>query len=542
VNYVFEIVLALLTLALPELGIEAERSLPLFALTLVLVPYLLGWAARRALLAGRFRAGAVLERVLVISPVLLQALAVSELGWLHALELRGFGRVTLQEWLDLGLLLGLFPYFLYQLAAIDARARSLVFPPDTPHKTRVFHLRLFGSAMVPFLAYLAGSNLIARSNEWKVRFEEIGLLGAALTVVLFGLFLYGMPRFLRLAWDTVPLERGWARTMLEQVARGAGFRFRELLVWRTGQQMSNAAVVGFSKGSRMVFFSDLLLQQLGPRELAAVFAHEMGHARRAHAVVFGAFAVGFFLGAQQLIGHLEFESELTAAALFLGVIGLWYLAFGYLSRRFELEADLESLRVVGESGPLIRALELVTGAHAHARSSWRHFSTKDRVEFLRSVERDPLVGIRLRRRLAALRKVGFTLFAVTALLQIRDLAQAWDQDWVVADLRLGHFEEAAARAQGPGIDPDVARLAQRAASVSATQRSPQALGGLAFSAYRRGDIPAALQWLKLGELRGGTTLHPLIEALESTGGRVESFPAEWQEVLKGIENQTDKPE
>lgn len=478
-SYVFEILFALATLALPELGLKVGPGRPWAVLLLLGVPFLLALAARRALLGGRFRLGAVLERLLAVSPVLLQALAVLAFGWPRTLENHGLGMTTLEEWLDLELLPALLPYLCYQLAAIDARARSLVFAPDTPRTLRAFHVRLFLSALLPFVAYLAGSSLIARTPEWRVRFEEVGLLGGVAAVLLAGLFLYGMPFFLRHAWDTAPIERGWARTMLEQVARSAGFRYRELLVWRTGHQMSNAAIVGFTERSRLVFFTDLLLQQLGPRELAAVFAHEMGHARRAHAAVFGAFALGFFLTAQQVIEHFEIESPLWGGLVLLVVVVLWYLGFGYLSRRFELEADLESLRVVGESGSLIRALELVTGAHAHQRSSWRHFSTRERVAFLKSAEVDPLVGIRLKLKLARWRRIGFTLFAVAALFAVGDLARTWDEDWLVADLRLGRFEEAAARAESPRVDEEIARLARRAAAVPEQARDPKSLCGAA---------------------------------------------------------------
>jgi Zn-dependent protease with chaperone function len=534
VSYVFEILFALATLALPELGWTSGRVHPWGVLALVLVPYALGWVARRALLGGRFRIGALLERLLAASPVLLQAVALAELGWTTTLERRGYAGLNLEEWLDLELLAALLPYFMYQLAAIDARARSLVFTPDTPSKLRRFQLRLFLSALLPFLVYLAGSSLIGRSPTWKVRFEEVGLLGGCMAVLLVGVFLWGMPFFLRVAWDTSPIERGWARTMLEQVARSAGFQYRELLVWNTGQQMANAAIVGFSARSRHVFFSDLLLQQLGPRELAAVFAHEMGHARRAHAAVFGAFALGFFLAAQQIVDHFEVESPLWGGVILVGVVGLWYLGFGYLSRRFELEADLESLRVVGESSALVRALELVTGAHAHQRTSWRHFSTRDRVAFLKAAETDPLVGIRLKMRLARWRKLGFALFAVAALLEVRDLARAWDEDWLVSDLRLGRFEEAAERASSDRVSPEYAALARRAATVPPAARDKKALGGAALAAWGRGDLRGAQEWLELARLRGARRLEPLIEALEGEGEGLERLPAAWNEALRSL--------
>jgi len=535
VSYIFPILFALGTLALSDLGWVSAGELPWVVPSLVLAPYALAWLARRALLAGRFRVGVALERLLGIAPVLLQAVAIGGCGWLASLERWGFAAASVEDWPGVALLAPLAPFLVYQLVTIDARARALAFSPDGAGKVRPFQLRMFLSALLPLCVFLCGSTLVARSPEWRVRLEEVGLLGGIVATGLLAVFLYSMPFFLRYAWDTTPIERGWARRMLEDAARAAGFRYRELLVWNTGQQMSNAAIVGFSARSRFVFFSDQLLAQLGPRELAAVFAHEMGHARRAHAAVFGAFALGFFLSAQQLVVHFEVSDPLWGGAVLVTVVALWYLAFGYLSRRFELEADLESLRVVGESTSLIRALELVTGAHAHARSSWRHFSTKDRVAFLQAAERDPLVGIRLRLKLARWRKLGFTLFAVAALLQVYDLARAWDRDWLVADLRLGRFEAAAARADAPGVDEELARLAQRAAGVPAEKRGVRDLGARALDAWKRDNVKAALQWLELARLRGGRQFEPLIEALEGGATRSEDLPRYWQEALETIE-------
>jgi len=199
---------------------------------------------------------------------------------------------------------------------------------------------------------------------------------------------------------------------------------------------------------------------------------------------------------------------------------------------FELEADLESLRVVGESGPLVHALELVTGAHAHKRSSWRHFATRDRVAFLRAAETDPLVGARLRLKLARWRTLGFTLFAVAALYQVWSQARSWNQDWLVADLRLGRFEDAARLADSPRVDPEAAALARRALTSPKKSREPKALGGNAMNAWMRGDRQAALEWLKLARLRGGRNLDALIDALENGGEGLEGLPIPWREALR----------
>jgi Zn-dependent protease with chaperone function len=540
VNYVVPILCALGSLALLELGWANPGELPGLLVALTLVPYLAAWLARVALLRGRFRTGALLERLLALSPVLAQFAAVGAGGWITTLARHGRPVAALDEWLGLDVLWALLPFLVYQLLAIDARARLLCFPPDEPGGVRIFQGRLFLSALLPFAAYLAGSSLIGRTEHTRIVLEEVALLGGLATVLLFVVFLRGMPFFLRYAWDTVPVPSGWARTVLERVARTAGFRYRELLVWRTGGQMANAAIVGFSASSRFVFFSDLLLQQLGPRELAAVVAHEMGHARRAHATVFGAFALGFFLGGQQLIEGLELAAPGALLAAFGVLLALWYFAFGYLSRRFELEADLESLRVVGDSASLVRALELVTGAHAHEKSSWRHFSTAQRVEFLHAAERDPLVGLRLKLKLARWRRLGFALFGLAALVTLVDLGRAWNQDWLVADLRLGNFERAAERGGAAEVEPEWASLAALAGGVAPEERTWQALERRALQTLVRGDLPRAREWFELAALRGAEKLDEVLTVLreaEESGLGIEDLPQEWQDALRALGQQ-----
>jgi len=533
VGYVFHILFALATLALVDVG-WAGREERLWVLPfLALLPYALGWQARRAFLTGHFRLGEALERALAAAPVLLQLTAITSLGWMTTLERWSGAHPALGNWQGLELLAALAPFLAYQVVAIDARARTLTFAPDSVASARAFQMRMFVSALLPCAAYLGGASVLSRWPDWQVRFEEVGLLAALLTAVTAGLFVYAMPFFLRFAWDTAPLERGWARTMLEEVQRRAGFRCRELLVWRTGQQMSNAAIVGFTERTRIVFFSDLLIAQLGPRELAAVFAHELGHARRAHALVFGAFAIGFFLCAGLAVQWSGIESSTAISALVLGAGLAWYLSFGFLSRRFELEADLESLRILGESAPLVRALQHVTGAHAHERSSWRHFSTRDRVEFLERAERDPVVGLKLRLRLARWRRVGFALFAIVASIQLVELARSWQHDWLVVDLRLGEFERAAERAGQRGVEPELAALARLAAEVPAEARDAGALEQRALETLVAGDEARAANYLELARLRGQMDLDPVIDAVEALPRPAAAdVPPPWDAVLE----------
>jgi hypothetical protein len=253
--------------------------------------------------------------------------------------------------------------------------------------------------------------------------------------------------------------------------------------------------------------------------------------------VFAAFAIGFFLCASLVVQWSGIEGSVAIGGVVLAAGLAWYLAFGFLSRRFELEADLESLRILGESGPLVRALEHVTGAHAHERSSWRHFSTRDRVAFLERAERDPVIGLKLKLRLARWRRVGFALFAVVAAVQLVELARSWQEDWLVAELRLGQFERAAERAGAEGVDPELAALARLALEVPVDARDGEALERRALEALQAGDEERAADFLELARLRGRTEVEPVIEAVEALPGPTSAaLPPQWSAALDARRN------
>jgi len=163
--------------------------------------------------------------------------------------------------------------------------------------------------------------------------------------------------------------------------------------------MANAAIVGFTPKGRTVLFSDHLLSLLNRRELCAVYAHEIGHARRGHVTVFLCWTLGFvFLGDYTARGMGDAHGAWVGAGVGLVAIGLWFFSFGWLSRRFELDADLFSLQTTEDLPALVSALERVSGGDREA-SGWRHFGVGPRVRFLaRTVSNEPFVT-RFRSRL-----------------------------------------------------------------------------------------------------------------------------------------------
>jgi STE24 endopeptidase len=144
------------------------------------------------------------------------------------------------------------------------------------------------------------------------------------------------------------------------MCRDAGLRYREILLWRTDCTMGNAAVMGLFPRIRYVLLSDLLLETMTDRQIEAVFAHELGHVVHRHLMWFGIYGIAalmFMSGpGEQMLAYLRAwylrshgqnswdEIEGLVASV-LG-FGSFILAFGYLSPRFERQADVFAARTM----------------------------------------------------------------------------------------------------------------------------------------------------------------------------------------------------
>jgi len=347
-----------------------------------------------------------------------------------------------------------------------------------------------------------------------VHIEEVELYNALFASALLALLAIFLPTLLRNIWETEPVAGGAQRELLHAVAARAGFRSRALLVWKTGNQMANAAIVGLSARSRVVLFSDSLLAELELPELAAVFAHEIGHAFRHHVPIFIVWVAAFFFGADLLASWLFPHSPWLSAGLVLAIMIAWYFAFGFMSRRFELDADLYSLELLGNPDALIGALERV-GGRLRDVASWRHFSTAERVRFLSRAWLDPNAARALRRNLRAWTCAGALLFLITGGLQVRSLVRAFPREIVAADLRLGNYATAMLHAAGRELEPDAAALVGRARTLARDGVDGDAIEREVRSALRARDGDAALAWLELGAMRGRRDLAEVRDALKA---------------------------
>ena len=219
------------------------------------------------------------------------------------------------------------------------------------------------------------------------------MAAAALLVFLFA------PLLIVRIWRTRRLEDGPFRADLERMCDRLKLRYRDILVWRTGGVVANAAVLGLVAPVRYVLLTDGMLENLSPRAVRAIFAHEAGHIAFHHIFYAFLFTIATAVlcqagacAAANVAGWDAWTTDLVALAT---VVVAWGAGFGWISRRFERQSDVTAAWLADEgdsSGDIThegaavfsQALEriaLLNGIPPRKRN-WRHGSIFDRVAYI----------------------------------------------------------------------------------------------------------------------------------------------------------------
>jgi Zn-dependent protease with chaperone function len=174
---------------------------------------------------------------------------------------------------------------------------------------------------------------------------------------LAGIIFLLAPILIKIIWKTQPLPKGQLREALERSAKLAGLKYKDILLWPTHGVIVNAAVVGFFAPIRYILLSDGLIESLTDGQIQGVFGHEIGHVKLHHLPYLLVFAIA----SMGLIGLAVMEAQIffhldpnTTQLIILGAIMLvWFFAFGFVSRRFEAQADLFGAKLLSEDFDLV---------------------------------------------------------------------------------------------------------------------------------------------------------------------------------------------
>jgi Zn-dependent protease with chaperone function len=258
-----------------------------------------------------------------------------------------------------------------------------------------------------------------------------------------------IPLGVRLVLPGGPLPDGRLRRRLESFARDQGIRISQILVWRTGSRMfATAFVIGLLSPFRYVFITDALLKRLSDDEILAVYAHELGHVKHRHLWWLLGFIISFttiLLAAEQLMPATGESTQLLAVA---AVLAYGYFLFGYVSRRFERDADAFAAKTT--SPELISQVFLKLGMDnpsAMKKQGWRHFSLERRVREIILQKAHP----ELRRIFRAELWRGLALGVIATLGSLALLALPVRDDVVsgLATYSLNRFDDARAKGARP---------------------------------------------------------------------------------------------
>jgi Zn-dependent protease with chaperone function len=304
------------------------------------------------------------------------------------------------------------PLFLAHLAICTEPSASVLLPVGNPLDSS-WRVRIPLSMWTLLLLLLAIGDLSSATPELQAYLLASPIGQAIQLLSALGLAGMAAPRALLWGMDLVPLE-GHLRRRAEAMTEAVGLKNVRVFEWRTDREITNAMVIGVPPGSYCVVFSDRILEQLGTDEFDAVLAHELGHIRGRHVRHFLVWILAVLALTVAADTGSPTESSSLSWVLSLGSIVALLMWIRFVSRRFELEADLYA----SESKPdgLTRALlGLGQGFDSHFKNGFRHFSMSRRILFVRGVKSDSGVGERLVRVTNRIRKSGLVFLGVAVI-------------------------------------------------------------------------------------------------------------------------------
>jgi Zn-dependent protease with chaperone function len=353
------------------------------------------------------------ERNLVVLALILFGLDVYLLDLQYYLGLLPFSRQlpTLVDMVGIGVFLLYLVLLWLQLKrsyeeVIGVRKNALVHLKDK--------LRICVALVLPWLVVGFLHDLLLLIPNAKVQDFMASPWGEPLfLLVMIVAAVIWFPAVLVRLLGCTPMPDGELRSHVEQTCRQQGIRFGEICLWPIVEgKVLTAGVVGLVGRYRYLLITPALLTALAEEELEAVVAHEIGHVKKHHLLLYLLLFLGFGvllqLCIQPLISLLlgtrlfyeflfGYEGDpglvlilLTGGALVTMTLIYFRYVFGFFMRNFERQADLYSLKVMGGAAPLVSVFKKIALLSGTGRDMpcWHHFSLGQRIDYLLSCQRD----------------------------------------------------------------------------------------------------------------------------------------------------------
>ncbi len=214
------------------------------------------------------------------------------------------------------------------------------------------------------------------------------------------------PLLIQRFWRCRSMEAGPTRGRIESLCRRAGVHYADIVYWPIfGGHMITAAVMGLAARFRYILVTDALLNLLSPDEVDQVIAHEIGHVKRKHLLLYLLFFIGFmvisyavypvsvlmFLKGPLLqfltffhIDPFTLRNIAAAIIMFVSIVLYFRFIFGYFMRNFERQADVYVFELFATAKPLISTFDkiVLSSGQPADKPNWHHFSIKQRIDYL----------------------------------------------------------------------------------------------------------------------------------------------------------------
>lgn len=312
--------------------------------------------------------------------------------------------------------LGLFFLYLAIYWGEAVVSYRVVFGRDHARKTFIWtNLKNNLPIVLPWLCLSVLTDLLRVTPiPFLNRIAESAWGESVMLLVFFAVLVLLLPVMVQRLWNCTPMPAGPVRDRIESLCRQQGIGYANIMLWPLfeGRALS-AGVMGLIDRFRYVLITPALLEALTPLELDAVMAHEIGHVKHRHLLLYVVFFLGFAVVANFLadpIWHLVLGSGLfyrlmdilnkepqsalsflETAPLFVLMILYFRYIFGFFMRNFERQADLHAFKTMETGRHLIQSLEKIGWLSGNIRElpSWHHFGIGERVEFLQRCETQP---------------------------------------------------------------------------------------------------------------------------------------------------------